>query len=50
MSDHPNRLDHPNEETNEKQSPRGQGGEQGSTGMTDADLAADTSAPNDQIQ
>ena len=27
-----------------------QGGEQGGTGMTDADLAADTGAPNDQIQ
>ena len=27
-----------------------QGGEQGGGGMTEADLAADTGAPNDQIQ
>jgi hypothetical protein len=27
MSDHPNRPDHPNEDTNQKQSPRGHGEE-----------------------
>src|SRR4051794_40574440 len=30
MADHPNRPDHPNEETNQRQSPRGHGGDEGS--------------------